>query len=285
MKDKLKFFFKKDSFKRLQIMKNTIENGSKTRKIVLYICLIFFFFSFIVYSLVFMLRLCIGLKSFFLIIFPHFAMKESMFYENYGINLNELTFFQKVGYWWLEFINPTDIPFKIAFILIIFLLIYALTFNVVKKIINRVIKKKEKFFLISNTDITMNLLFYHFVGTKLMEKLKDDENFSSEDFHQTKNYIVENSIELYWIVENNLADDLLPIIIRYKNHLTKDLKENPNIMRQFVYDKMEKNHLIDLINFLEDKKNNDEKMPLVFDDFVIEFSKIKIHDNIEQKIK
>jgi hypothetical protein len=59
---------------------------------------------------------------------------------------------------------------------------------------------------------------------------------------------------LYYIIKTQPTEENLSIVVGYKNRLIKELSENPNEMRQFVFDKIEKDHLFNLIEFLEKKK-------------------------------
>ena len=135
--------------------------------------------------------------------------------------------------------------------------------------------KIKNFIVIRNTNIKENLLFYHFITQYYIEKINFDAKFSLEEFYELKNHVVENIIELYYIINNQPSKNILDNILHFQNEVIKELHENPNEIHQIAFDNLEKKHLMDLIEFLEKKNSDKEKMPLAFEDFVNKFSKFK----------
>lgn len=77
-------------------------------------------------------------------------------------------------------------------------------------------KNMDEFFVIRNTNIKKSLLFYHFIANKYMEKMCSDEKVSYEYLQELKSNLIENAIELYYIVKTQQTDELLTIVVRYK---------------------------------------------------------------------
>lgn len=106
-----------------------------------------------------------------------------------------------------------------------------------------------------------------------VKRVRTEEDFSFEDYKKIKKYINENMIELYFIVKNQPSQELLDFVIEYKKNKIRDLEENPSEIHQLAFTEIGEIFLNKLIRFLEEKKNNKEKMPLDFEGFVEEFSK------------
>lgn len=279
LKTKFQLVVQSTAVKNLKFIKESIEGGNKKKKIFVNFCLIIFFIYFIFSSLLFLVRLCISLKNIFYEMFPHYGMSENDFYEKYGYVLQDLTFLEKKNYFLIDFLtwNPETVVFKIFFLFFIISSIY-LFFSLVLKKIKEM--KNEQLVFIKNTDINITLRFYSFIANKIAEKIAMGEDaFSLEYYQGMKALIIENNIELYYIIKIYPAEDLLFIVEQYKKALITDLEKTPNKQKQFVFDIIEEDFLSNLIKFLEKKKMNKDKMFLVLKDFLEKFSTIKTKQN------
>lgn len=265
VKERMKAILKNKQILKLKVLKRAIEGekGSKRKHLVDFCCIIFVIFYFVI----FVIRFFIAASEIFQKVFPHCAMSEDVFYERYKCNLSEITFFKRLYYFWLDFIawDLSTMLFKVALLLLLFFIIYLFVCVFLNK------KEKEKFF-IKNTDI--NLFCYNFMLNILVEKIRTEKEFSFEDFGKIKSYIIENIIELYFIVKEQPAQELLKFVIIYKKNKIVDLEKNPNEIQQVAFVEMEEKFLNKLIMFLQEKERNKEQMSLEFEDFVKEFSRI-----------
>lgn len=216
-------------------------------------------------------------------------LSEIAFYEKYGYELNKLTFLQKMKVSGIDFLtlDPYTICIKIFFLISlaqIFQLIYF--FFKDKNILKNTERKKRilqeeksKYFVVENTNLKLNLFFYHHIIHVFTEKIILKKGLCFEDYQDTKKSLLENVIELHHIIMTKPSEELLEIVTNFKKFAIMDLLENPNKTEQFAFDKIEKKHYDAIIDFLEKKKQNNEQMPLALNSFIEKFACLEIEEN------
>jgi hypothetical protein len=144
-------------------------------------------------------------------------------------------------------------------------------------------KEKPIEIISKDCDLKSTMMWYHKIFVSYFNIMKQKGDVSREEFEHLMESIFLNVVALYSILEKENSLVSIKIVKEYRDFIEKELNEQKNSFDQISYIVM-LSYCDTLLEILEEKKKNKEKMPYTFKE-VLEKVRISYAKIFSQSLK